>query len=223
MGQLTASVAHEVGHPIATARTNAAVGLRLLQQTAPDLDKVRDAFTCIVNDTNRARDIISGIRNQFKNVPPRRDLFEVAAAIDEVIALAQAQLNSAGVSVRKTIATDLPLVRADRVQVQQVVLNLILNAVDAMNSVADGPRELLISSRYEKKDGIVFAVHDSGPGLDQHDVERIFEPFYTTKSSGVGMGLAICRSIIHTHGGRIWAEANEPRGAIFRFTLPNVT
>ena len=222
MGQLTASVTHEIGQPIATARMNAAVGLRLLKQTPPDLDEVRDAFNCIVNDTNRARDIIDGLRNQFKKAPPQRDVFEVAAAIDEVLAMARAQLNSAGVSVTKSIATDMPLVRADRVQMQQVVLNLILNAVDAMNSVADGPRELLISSTFEKKDGIALAVHDSGPGLDREDAERIFEPFYTTKSSGVGMGLAICRSIIHMHGGRIWAEANKPRGAIFRFTLPSL-
>jgi signal transduction histidine kinase len=174
-----------------------------------------------VNDTDRARDIIGGIRDLFKKSAPRKDILDVNETIKEVIALARTDLDEAGVLVRQSLIADLPPVRADRVQLQQVLLNLILNAADSMSSTTEGPRELLISTEPNQTGGILVAVHDSGPGIDEGHLERVFDAFYTTKSSGVGMGLAICRSIVEAHGGRLWAEANKPRGAIFRFILPD--
>jgi signal transduction histidine kinase len=142
-------------------------------------------------------------------------------AINEVIVLARSEITKNGVSVQTRLTEGLFPVKGDRVQVQQVVMNLILNAVEAMSSVEAGARELLISAEQSQTDGVLVAVRDSGPGIDPEHIERVFEAFYTTKSSGVGMGLSICRSIIDAHGGRLWAEANEPKGAVFQFTLPS--
>jgi PAS domain S-box-containing protein len=220
MGQLTASIAHEVSQPVAAARNNASAGLNFLDLSPPDLEEVRQALRCVVNDTNRASDILGRIREHIKKAPPRKESFDLNEAIREVIALVRSEMVKSGVLVEQRLTEGLSPVRADRVQLQQVMLNLILNAVDAMNSVYDGPRELLVSSEQGQPDGAVVTVRDSGPGIDPKQVERIFEAFYTTKSSGVGMGLSICRSIIDAHGGRLCAEANKPKGAVFRFTLP---
>jgi signal transduction histidine kinase len=186
----------------------------------PRLDKVREALNSVVGNTDRAGDIIERIREQVKKTPPRKEDFDLNAAINEVIVLARSVILGNGVSVQTRLADGLFPIQGDRVQLQQVVLNLILNAVEAMSSVETGARELLICTEQENM-GALVAVHDCGPGIDPTRLERVFEPFYTTKSSGTGLGLSICRSIIDAHGGRLWAEANKPRGALFQFTLPN--
>jgi PAS domain S-box-containing protein len=220
MGELAASLAHEITQPIATARNNARAAMRFLDRNPPDLGEVREALACIVDDADRAGDIIDRIRDHIKKAPPRKGRFDLNKAIDEVIALAGSAITTNGVSVRTRLAEALLPVQGDRVQLQQVVLNLILNAVEAMSTVEAGPRELLISTEQTQTDGVLVSVRDSGPGIDPDHLDRVFEAFYTTKSSGVGMGLSICRSIIDAHGGRLWADANASRGAVFRFTLP---
>ena len=174
-----------------------------------------------MGDADRAADIVERIRDHIKKAPPRKDRVDLNEAINEVIVLARSAITKNGVSVQTRLTEGSLPVQVDRVQVQQVVLNLILNAVEAMASVEAGARELLISTKQNETNGIVVAVGDSGPGIDPENLDRVFEAFYTTKSSGVGMGLSICRSIIEAHGGRLWADANKPRGAIFQFTLPN--
>ena len=221
MGQLTASIAHEVNQPITTARNNAASALRFLSRSPPDLEEVREALGCIVNDVDRAGDVIAGIRKLIQKAPaPRGDRLEINEAIREVIVLTRGEALKNGVSVRMQLAEGLPLIQGDRVQLQQMVLNLILNAVEAMSSVDDGRRELSISTEWRGADEVLVAVRDSGPGIDPEQLERVFDSFYTSKPSGMGLGLAICRSIVEAHEGRLWADANEPRGAVFRFTLP---
>jgi signal transduction histidine kinase len=185
----------------------------------PDLSEVREALAGVVADVDRAGDIIDRIREHMKKAPPRQERFDLNAAINEVIVLAQSVTVRNGVSVDPWLAGGLFAVEGDRVQLQQVVLNLILNAVEAMGSVEAGARDLMISSE-EAHTGVLVAVRDTGPGIDRAHLERVFEAFYTTKLSGVGMGLAICRSIIDAHGGQLWADVNEPRGAVLQFTLP---
>src|SRR5262249_25572094 len=219
MGELTASLAHEILHPIATARNNARAGMRFLEMSPPNLNEANEALGCVVRDADRAKDIVGRMRDHIKKAPPRREHFDLNGAINEVIGLARNVIIRYGVSVQAGLADSLLSVHGDRVQLQQVVLNLILNAVEAMGSVEAGARELLIRTEQDHT-GVLVAVRDSGPGIDQTHLERVFEAFYTTKSSGLGMGLSICRSIIDAHGGRLWAEANEPRGAVFQFTLP---
>ena len=219
MGELAASLSHEILHPIATARNNARAGMRFLEMNPPNLGEVREALACVVRDADRARDIVGRMRDHIKKAPPRKERFDLNAAINEVIVLAQSVTHRNGVSVQTRLADGLLPVLGDRVQLQQVLLNLILNAAEAMSSVEEGARELLISTEQDQT-GALVAVRDSGPGIDAQHLDRVFDAFYTTKSSGTGMGLSICRSIIHAHGGKLWAEANEPRGAVFQFTLP---
>jgi PAS domain S-box-containing protein len=220
LGQLTASIAHEVNQPIGSARNNARAALNFLDRRPPDLGEVREALGCIVADADRAGGIIDRIRDQIKKVPPRSDRFDLNRAIEEVIGLAQSMITENGVSVQSRLASGMAPVHGDRVQLQQVVLNLILNAVEAMRSVEADERELLISTDQSEANGTLVAVRDSGPGIDPKHLEHVFEAFYSTKS-GMGMGLSICRSIIAAHGGRLWAAATEPEGALFQFTLPN--
>jgi PAS domain S-box-containing protein len=221
MGELTASLAHEILHPIATARNNARAGMRFLELSPPNLAEVMEALGCVVRDADRARDIVGRIRDHIKRAPPQMELFDLNEAIDEVIVMVRNAIDRNRVSIRTRLVEGMISVRGDRVQLQQVVLNLILNAVEAMSSVEEGARELSISTELSQTSGILVAVRDSGPGIDPEHLERVFAPFYTTKTSGIGMGLSICRSIIAAHGGRLWAEANRPRGAIFQFTLPS--
>ena len=169
---------------------------------------------------DRAGQIIDRIREHIKKAPPRNDRFDLNEAIDEVIGLARSAIVKNGVSVQTRFTEGLPAVQGDRVQLQQVVLNLVLNAVEAMSAVDEGVRELLLSTERSETYGVLVAVRDSGPGIDPERREHVFDAFYTTKSSGVGMGLSICRSIIGAHGGRLWVDENEPRGAVFQFTLP---
>ena len=219
MGELSASLAHEIKQPIATARNNASAALNFLDKQLPDLGEVKEALGCIVGDADRAAAIIDRIRDQIKKVPPQKHPFDLNEAINEVIVLARTAIAKNVILVDTHLEGALS-VEGDRVQLQQVLLNLILNAVEAMGSVEAGARELLISTEQDNT-GVLVAVRDSGPGIDPENIERVFEAFYTTKSSGVGMGLSICRSIIDAHGGRLWAEPNEPRGAVFQFTLPS--
>jgi PAS domain S-box-containing protein len=219
MGQLAASIAHEVNQPIGAVRNNAHAALRFLAAEIPDLVEVREALECVVNETYRAGDIIGGIRDQIKKTPPRRDFLELNEAIEDVIALVRGELVKSRVSVHTRLAVGLPPVRGDRVQLQQVMLNLILNAIEAMGG-DDEARELIVSTESSPTEGLLVGVSDSGPGIAAEDRERIFGSFYTTKAGGVGIGLSICRSIIDAHGGRLWADANQPRGAVLKFTLP---
>ena len=222
MGELAASLSHEIAQPIASARNNARAAQNFLKMQPPDLGEVREAVSCVVGDADRAGEIIDRIREQIKKAPPRKECFDLNVAIHEVIVLARTVTLRNGVSVQTRLAEGLVSVLGDRVQLQQVLLNLILNAAEAMGSMEEGARELLISTE-EGQAGAVVAVRDSGPGIDPEHLDRIFDAFYTTKSSGTGMGLSICRSIVEAHGGRLWAEANEPRGAVFQFTLPNAS
>jgi signal transduction histidine kinase/ligand-binding sensor domain-containing protein len=220
MGELTASLAHEITQPIAAARNNARAALNFLDKDQPQMGKVRKALGGVLADADRAGDIIDRIRDQVKKAPPRKDHFDLNEAINEVLVLAQSAITKHGVSLQTRLTEEAPPVEGDRVQLQQVALNLVLNAVEAMGSVEAGPRELLISTEQSQVNGVLVTVRDSGPGIDPEQLERVFEAFYTTKSNGVGMGLSICRSIINAHGGRLWADANESRGAVFQFTLP---
>jgi C4-dicarboxylate-specific signal transduction histidine kinase len=220
MGELAASLAHEITQPIAAARNNARAALNFLNRESPDLAEVREALGCVVDDADRAGEIIDRIRDHIKNAPPRKDHLDLNEAIDEVIGLARGVIAKNGVSVQRRLAEELPAVHGDRVQLQQVVLNLIMNAVEAMGAVDEGARQLSLSTEQAGTNGILVAVRDSGPGVSPGRRERVFDAFYTTKSDGVGMGLSICRSIIRAHEGRLWVDANEHRGALFQFTLP---
>ena len=220
IGEQAASVVHEITQPIATARNNARAAVNFLNRQPPELGEVREALDCIVADTDRAREIIDRIRDHIRKAPPRKARFDLNDAIDEVIVLGRSAITKNGISVQTRLAEGLFPVEGDRVQLQQVILNLVLNAVEAMSSVKAGPRDLLIGTEQIQGNGVLVTVRDSGPGIGPENLERVFEAFYTTKTTGVGMGLSICRSIVDTHGGRLWADANEPRGAVFRFTLP---
>ena len=220
MGQLTASIAHEVSQPIHAVAINAQAASLWLAAQPPDLEEVGKILARINENSNRAGDVIGRIRALVKKAPLRKDRLEINEVIREVIELARGEAEKNGVSVRTQLADGLPLIQGDRVQLQQVILNLIVNAVQAMSGVSEGARELLISTATAESDAVLVGVCDSGPGLPPSSLERLFEAFYTTKPDGMGMGLSICRSIIEAHGGRLWASENLPRGAVFQFTAP---
>jgi PAS domain S-box-containing protein len=219
MGQLTASITHEVNQPITAAVTYALAARRFLSAEPPNFREVDDALSLIVKEGNRAGEVVGRVRALIKKAPARKDAAEINDAILEVIALTRTEAANNGISVRTQLAEGLPRVQGDRVQLQQVLLNLIINAIEAMRDVGEEERELLISTRNEP-DGVSVEVRDSGPGFAPAALERVFEAFYTTKPGGLGLGLSICRSIIEAHNGRLWASPNVPRGAIFRFTAP---
>jgi len=220
MGQLTASIAHEVNQPIAATVTNAEAGLRWLRAGSSHLEEVQQVLTRIVEDGKRAGEVIHRIRALMKKAPPRKDRLKINRVILEIIELTRGEAAKYGISVLTELADHLPVVEADRVQLQQVLLNLIVNALEAMGAANEGPRELLISTAKVQSSGVLVAVQDSGPGLEAAMLEQVFESFYTTKPTGLGLGLSICRSIIEAHGGRLWASPNQRRGATFQFTLP---
>jgi PAS domain S-box-containing protein len=220
MGQLTASIAHEVNQPIAATVTNAEAALRFLDRHPPDLEEVREGLVNIVKDGNRAGDVIGRIRELIKKAPPRKDWVDINEAIDEVIELTRGEAMKSGASVQTALGEGLPLIEGDRVQLQQVALNLVMNAIQAMSADAEGPRELTITTAQAEPNEVLVAVKDTGPGLAPSSLEQLFAPFYTTKPDGLGMGLSICRSIIEAHRGRLWVTTNLPRGAIFHFTVP---
>jgi len=219
MGELAASLVHEITQPIATARNNARAAMHFLARNPPDLGEVKEALACLVGDTDRAEKIIDGVRGHIKKAPPRQDHFDLNDAIEEVIVLARTAIIKNGIAVHTRLTEGPLIVEGDRVQLQQVALNLILNAIESMSSVKTGARDLLISTEQSRPDEVLVAVRDSGPGIDPKDLERVFETFYTTKSHGIGMGLSISRSIVAAHGGRLWADVNAPHGAVFQFTL----
>ncbi len=210
LGEMTASIAHEVNQPIAATVTNAHAGLRWLGAQPPDLEEARQALGRIVRDGSRAGEVIDRIRALVKKVPPRRELLDINEAIREVIALTQTEMQRHGVRLQTRLAGDLPLVPADRVQLQQVIMNLLVNAVEAMSSVGDRSRELTIASGKDDANAVFVEVRDTGPGIDPADLDRLFQSFYTTKPEGIGMGLAISRSIVEAHGGRLSAAADQP-------------
>ena len=219
MGQLTASIAHEVNQPIAAAVTNADAGLRWLAAQPPNLEEVRDAFVHIIKASNQASEVVGRIRALIKKLPARKASLDINETIFETIALTRSEMRRHYISMQTELANGLPRIWGDRVQLQQVILNLIMNAIEAMSEVSEGSRVLLIGTGADTPDGVTIAVRDSGPGLKPESFGHLFDPFYTTKPAGMGMGLSICRSIIEAHGGRLWAIANAPRGAVFQFTL----
>jgi PAS domain S-box-containing protein len=220
MGQLTASIAHEVKQPIGAAAANAAAALRWLGAQPANLHEVRQALDRIVNDSMRAGDIIGRIRDFIEKAPSRKDSVDINEAVLEVIELTRGEALKHGVSVQAVLGEGLPLIRGDRVQLQQVMLNLIVNAIEATSATSEAPRDVLISTAADSAKGVSIAVSDFGPGLPAEGIKRVFDPFYTTKVGGLGMGLSICRSIVDAHGGRISAKPNVPRGAVFQFTVP---
>jgi PAS domain S-box-containing protein len=220
VGELTASIAHEVNQPIAGMVTNAEAALGWLGAEPPNLDQVRGSLGHIVKDGMRAADVINRIRALIKKAPPHMARVDVNEAVLDVITLTRSELLRHGVSLETQLAAALPLIEGDRIQLQQVILNLILNAAEAMSGIDEGAREMRISTGREASNGVLVSVRDLGPGLDPQSADHLFEAFYTTKPDGLGMGLAICRSIIKAHGGRLWATPNEPRGAVVQFTLP---
>ena len=222
MGQLTASIAHEIAQPIGAVYNRANAALNFLNRDPPDLEEVREAISRIGDAAERAREIIGGIRDQVKKSPSRKDVFDLNRAIEEVLLLASNAITKDAIAVQTEFAKDLPLLHGDRVQLQQVALNLILNALEAMRSTSDPLRDLRISTEANEAGDVLVSVRDSGPGITSEHLERIFEPFFTTKPGGMGIGLSICRSIIEAHGGSLWAGANQPRGTTFQFTLPSV-
>ena len=220
LGELTASIAHEVNQPLAAIVTNGNACLRWLAGATPNLDEARLAVQRIIKDSYRASEVISRIRTLVKKTPPRSDWIDLNELITEVFALAQSEARRNRVLLQQQLSADLPRVRGDRVQLQQVILNLIINGLEAIAKSKDGKRELSVKSDLDEANNVVIAVSDSGAGLDTANLEQIFDAFFTTKPDGMGMGLAISRTIIESHGGRLWATANSPRGAVFQFSLP---
>lgn len=220
MGELAASLAHEIAQPLAAARNNARAALNFLDRRPPDLAEVEEALRCLIANADRAGTIVDRMRDYIRKTPRRKHRFDINEAINETIALGRGAIVENCVSVELRLVEGLAPIEGDRVQLQQVILNLVLNAVEAMSGVNDGMRDLSIATDRSRTNNILVAVRDSGPGIDAQRRARIFDAFYTTKSGGLGMGLSICRSIIDAHGGRLWASANEPRGAAFQFILP---
>jgi len=220
MGQLTASIAHEVNQPIGAVVVNAQAALRWLNRPEPDLEEVRRSLERIVRDGVRAGEVVQRIRGLSKKTTPRDDLVNISSAVREVIELAGGEAAKHQVVVRTNLSEGLPLVRGDRVELQQVILNLILNAIEAMSGTSEAPRDLLISTGKSEPEEVLVSVEDSGPGLPTAAKDNLFRAFYSTKPKGLGLGLSICKSIVEAHGGRLWAGANEPRGSIFQFALP---
>jgi PAS domain S-box-containing protein len=221
MGELSASIAHEINQPLGAIIMNGNACQRFLAISPPDLDEVKDGLEAIVSDGNRASEVLSRIRGMLKNAAPERAQIDVNRAITEVLALTRHELQQHRVSVQDDLNPELPTIMADRVQLQQVVLNLVMNGIDAMRAVTDRLRVLTVRSQLDDRNNIVVSVGDSGVGLDAVSRERVFDTFFTTKSDGMGMGLAISKSIIEAHHGRLWAAPQSRFGAVFAFALPS--
>jgi signal transduction histidine kinase len=219
VGELTTSIAHEINQPLAGVVTNAEAGLRWLSRETPNIEKAKASLALIVRDGNRASAVIRGIRELLTKERPQTTSLDINEVIREVLALAHAELTKRGITPYSELAPDLPPVLSDRVQLQQVILNLIMNSADAMASI-DRPKELFITSQKPIDSGVLVTVRDSGIGIHPQDVDLIFEPFFTTKPAGIGMGLALSRSIVESHGGRIWPQLNEGPGLTVQFSLP---
>jgi PAS domain S-box-containing protein len=220
LGELAASIAHEVNQPLTAVITNGNACLRWLSRDPPNLDEAQEAVRRLIRDGKRASEVVARIRALLRKAEPQKARLAINDVIGEVSALAQGELRRNGVSLHTDLAAALPPVLADRVQLQQVLLNLLLNSIEAMRTVTDRPRELIVRSQPEEADAIRVAVQDAGVGIDSQHLERIFTPFFTTKPAGLGMGLSISRSIIEAHGGRLWATPNVGPGVTVQFTLP---
>jgi PAS domain S-box-containing protein len=219
VGELASSIAHEINQPIGAVATNANAAVRWLGQQPPDLEGAGEALDCIVRDANRAAQVIERIRSLLRKDPTPMGYLDLNEVIREVLALTRFETSRRGAIISTSLTSPLPAVIGDRVQLHQVLLNLIMNSLDAMEGVADRPRQLLISSKVHA-DYVVIQVKDSGPGWNPEESDRIFDPFFTTKKNGIGMGLAISRSIVETHGGRLWAGEGNSRGAVMNIYLP---
>jgi C4-dicarboxylate-specific signal transduction histidine kinase len=220
LGQLSASIAHELNQPLTGIITNCGTCLRMLTSDPLNLDGVQEAVRRTMRDGNRAADVIARLRALFNKNEPVSESVDLNEATREVIALSLGELQNSRAIVRTEFADDLPSVMADRVQLQQVVLNLLRNAVDAMNTVDDRPRDLVIKTEREEDDWVRLSVKDSGVGFDPHTMDRLFEAFYSTKNDGMGVGLSVSRSIIENHQGRLWAVLNDGPGATVSFSVP---
>jgi C4-dicarboxylate-specific signal transduction histidine kinase len=220
LGALTASIAHEVNQPLAGVVANAATCLRMVMADPPNLEGAQATAQRLVRDGNRAAEVVQRLRALFANKPPTLEAVDLNEAALEVLTLSSAELQTARVSVHARLEPALPQVRGDRVQLQQVILNLVLNAADAMRSIEDRTREITVTTVCEGRDAVRLSVGDVGVGVDPENVERLFEAFHTTKETGMGVGLAVSRSIIESHEGRLWAEANSGPGATFAFVVP---
>jgi PAS domain S-box-containing protein len=220
LGELTASIAHEVNQPLAGAVSSGNACLRWLDNQPPDIEKAKQSVDRIIRDANRASQVVVRIRDLAKNTPPQKVFLNVNETVEEIVALTRRDVMENKILLNTELSNDLPLVLADRIQLQQVILNLLINAIEALSTLSEGPRELIVITEKDQSGGVSLTVADSGPGLDPDRLEDIFDAFYTTKREGMGMGLAVSRSIIEAHQGRLWAAPNEPSGAIFRFVLP---
>jgi C4-dicarboxylate-specific signal transduction histidine kinase len=221
MGQLSASIAHELRQPLAAVVTSGNAALRWLTRNQPEIEKAKQSIQRITQSAKRASDVLDRVHRLAKKESPRTDTFNINDAILEVIPLIHSEVVKNSVTVQTRLADHLPDIQGDRVQLQQVILNLIVNAIQAMSNLTEGIRELHISTESAKDEGVRIALRDSGPGLSAENLQRLFEPFYTTKPNGMGMGLSICRSIIDDHGGQLWATGLHPHGALFQFTIPS--
>jgi C4-dicarboxylate-specific signal transduction histidine kinase len=223
MGEMAASIAHEVTQPLSAIVINGKACLRWLSRDRPDIAEARAAAERIVGDATRAGEVIARIRALSQKAVPKKARLDLNETIEQVVVLARAEIHEHRVALRTELRRDLAPVLADRIQLQQVLLNLFLNAIEAMSAVAHRPRELVVETADHDATQALVSVRDTGAGLDPQLVERVFDAFYSTKPGGMGMGLAICRSIVQDHGGRLWAEANDGPGATFRFTVPKAS
>jgi C4-dicarboxylate-specific signal transduction histidine kinase len=220
MGELAASIAHEINQPLTAVVTNADACMEWLSSEPPNLEEARAAVDCIAQDGTRASEVIRHIRAMFTKANPERTRVHINEVIRDIGGLMQAEASRNQVALQTELAADLPATIGDRVQLQQVIVNLVLNGIEAMSAVTDRPRRLVIRSERQDSDQVLIAVRDSGVGIDAKDFRQIFDAFFTTKAQGMGMGLSICHSIIEAHGGRLWATTNSDHGATLQFTLP---
>jgi C4-dicarboxylate-specific signal transduction histidine kinase len=218
LGEMSASIAHEINQPLAAIVTNAEAILRLLSRDVPDLPEAQAGVADVIKDARRAGEVIRRIRDFSKKAQPQMMQLDINEVVEEAAKFIRHEALQHGVTLQFEFASDLPPVRGDRIQLQQVVVNLAVNGMEAMTSVQD--RELIVRTERDQSDRILVAVADAGVGIEPENLDRVFAAFHTTKPGGLGMGLAICRSIIEAHGGRLWVDANVPRGTIFRFTVP---
>jgi C4-dicarboxylate-specific signal transduction histidine kinase len=222
LGALTASIAHEVNQPLSGIITNASTSLMMLEDDPPDVEGALETARRTIRDANRAAEVVARLRALFKKTSTASESLDLNEATREVLALLVREFQRAQVIVRTELADNLLPVRGDRVQLQQVILNLVLNAAEAMSDIHDRPKELVVRTEQDERDHVRLTVEDSGPGFDAQNANRLFETFYTTKRDGMGIGLAVSRSIIESHQGRLWATRNDHPGATFAFSIPRL-